>query len=174
MAWTIVVVGMFFDTAIANGFMGFRIQKREAVIWDGGTSTFSTSTNSRVGEAVASALLNPANTANQYLYISSFETSQNQILACLKDVTGDDWKVSEVSSRTKIRESLDVIKSGATGLPMLIANGTLSLAAMYSGEGGEKYGSDFVKSGRSSNEKLGLLPEDMEVAIRSIVDRAKQ
>jgi hypothetical protein len=152
---------------ITNGFGGFKVPAREATIWDSGTNTSSFSTRSTIGEAVAQTLLHPEETANQYVYISTLETCQNDILASLKRVTGDvNWKVTHVLSEEKIKQGREMIEKGQ----FLMGNGTLALTAAYGGG----YGEDFKKEGKLANELLGLRKEELDVVIREILETAGQ
>ena len=76
---------------IANGFFGFDIASRCATIWDDGEKKFTLTNEKQLGEAVVSVLKHPEITANKYLYISSVETSQNEILAALEKATSSKW-----------------------------------------------------------------------------------
>lgn len=152
---------------ITNGFGGFKVPSREATIWDSGNNTSSFSTRFTIGEAVARTLLHPEKTENRYLYISTLETCQNDILASLKRVTGDsDWKVTHVSSEEKIKQGREMIEKGQ----FLMGSGTLALTAAYGGG----YGGDFKKEGKLANEVLGLPEEEPDVVIRKILETAGQ
>ena len=111
-------------------------------------------------------LHNPALTANRVVYTSSFETSQNEILACLEDVTREKWEVTKVEADPIVKEAKATL---ASGVDSLMAHGMLSLAVMY---GGEEYGSDFAKNGKLWNEKLGLRRENLKDVVTSLVENS--
>lgn len=97
------------------------------------------------------------------MYISSFETTQNKLLACAEGVSGQKWDKEEVTRAEKVKQANDTIASGAKGMQWLMAQGTLAAAALF---GDEKYQADFVRSGRSSNQLLGLKSHDVEESVK--------
>lgn len=107
-------------------------------------------------------------TANRYVYISTLETCQNETLAALRRITGDeDWKISRVSSKEKIKQGKEMLEKGQ----FLMGSGTLALASAYGGG----YGEDFRKAALLSNELLGLPDkEDLDVVLKKMLEKAGQ
>ena len=81
------------------GFMGFDIILQKATIFGYGNDAWSTTTLSSIGLAVVNALKIPEQTANGYMYINSFNVSQNQVLASFQEVTGKKWTIETVGCR---------------------------------------------------------------------------
>jgi hypothetical protein len=104
--------------------------------------------------------LKPELTANQHIYISSFTTTQNDVLAVLEKVSGSSWQVSKVSSKTQVREAREALAAGVHFWEPFRA---LLLAVSYTAGNG----SDF--RGRDFNEALQLPKEDMEEVVAQII-----
>lgn len=137
-------------------------------IWDDGDSSFSASTNVDIANATCAVLKHPSASKNRYVYTSSFETTQNQLLDSVERVTGAKWQVENVKAVDKVKEANDKIASGAQGMEWMVAQGVLAVSAMF---GGDEYQSDFVRSGRSSNQELGLQQRGVDDAIRPILEK---
>ena len=80
--------------------MGYDIAGRKATIWDTGNVRSSTTTCATVATSVIKVLNHPNDTANKYLYISSFEKSMNSILSSLEKATGDKNGMSRICEPT--------------------------------------------------------------------------
>lgn len=143
------------------------MRNKTVEIWDDGNSSFSASTNPDIANATCAVLKHPSAAKNKYVYTSSFETTQNQLLASVERVTGAKWQVEHVKSVDKVREANDKIASGAKGMEWMVAQGVLAVSAMF---GGEQYQSDFVQSGRSSNQELGLKQCSVDDAVRHVFE----
>ncbi|KAH7014045.1 hypothetical protein B0J12DRAFT_689591 [Macrophomina phaseolina] len=95
--WTAIPTSAFLDWGLETGFMGFNLKAREVTLWDDGEALFSTNTRATIGKALV-AILSDKNldkTKNQYVYLSSYITSQKEILAICEKVTGTKWKIVE-------------------------------------------------------------------------------
>ena len=142
------------------GLVGFNTTTKEALILDGGNRAFSTTNISQVGNAVAAVLLQPEETANQFIYVHSFTATQKEILAEFENATGEKWTISESTAE----------ESKAQGQALLAKGDTLGLfpllKAIILGEG---YGSDFTKDAVLSNQKLGLPDQDLASTVAAVV-----
>lgn len=159
LTWTGIVVGPVFDRSLKLGFLGFDILAKRATIYDSGDRRFTTSTLALVASAVVGVLLNPEQTANKYVYVGSFTTSQNEILAALRSITGDGWTVENTTSEEKVnlgKENVLKRRDSAAIRPLVTA-------AMYH----ERGGSDYEKDVGLSNDLLGLKQR------QSLVDAIK-
>jgi hypothetical protein len=58
---------------LSFGFNGHDVAKHKATIWDSGDDKFSAATRATIARAVSAVLANPKETANQFLYVSSFQ-----------------------------------------------------------------------------------------------------
>jgi hypothetical protein len=129
------------------------------LIFDGGNRAFSATNLSQVGNAVVAVLSKPEETANQFIYIDSFTTTQNEILAELEKATGEKWKVTESTTEEAKAEGQALFARGDySGLLLL-------LKAIFLGEG---YGSDFTKDAVLGNEKLGLPNQDLVSTVTAL------
>jgi hypothetical protein len=123
LSWTGIITGEFFDWGLANGFTGFDLPNRKVIIYDDGDQPFSTSTVALIASAIAKTLLEPEASKNWYRYISSFTTTQNEILAKLEKYSTGPWEITRVSSKAKIEEAREMLQSGgevAVALRLLI------------------------------------------------------
>lgn len=100
------------------------------------------------------------------MYVSSFETTQNQLLGYVEDITGKSWSKEDVTSAEKVKQAKDTIAAGAEGMQWMMAQGTLAAAALF---GGDTYQSDFMRYGKSSNQLLGLKSRDSRESVRAFV-----
>jgi len=120
--WTAIDNGIFFDLQVSNhrvlaslllrcsprctisalavGFFGTDMANHKPTIWDSGDVKFSTTTRATIGKAVAAVLAQPEKTANQFLFISSFEITQNERVASLEKATGVGNGISSTSPGT--------------------------------------------------------------------------
>ncbi|KAF3903747.1 hypothetical protein ABW21_db0206939 [Orbilia brochopaga] len=148
LTWTGIVVGPVFDRSLKLGFLGFDIPSRRATIYDSGDRRFTASTLAQVSSAVVGVLLHPEQTANKYVYVGSFTTSQNEILALLQSATGGEWNVEKTSSSEKVDIGKETVlkRRDSTAIRPLVT------AAMYH----ERGGSDYEKDVGLSNDLLGL------------------
>lgn len=160
LTWTGIITGPVFDRSLKLGVLGFDIPARRATIYDSGDRPFTASTVAQVSSAVVGVLQNPEQTANKYVYVGSFTTSQNEILAALETVTGDSWAVEKASSAEKVEAGKEQVgrRNSAAIRPLITA-------AMYH----ERSGSDYESETGLSNGLLGLSKEDLTTVIRKVV-----
>ena len=157
-SWTSVITGPFFDWGLKVGFLGFNAQNKTATIVDSGNATFSTTNLGLIGEAVVKALENAEATKNQYVYVSGFQTNQNEILAAAEKITGEKWAVNKTTSKDLITKGNELLQKGDfSGLGPLIQAVTFS---------DEQLG-DLKPSG-IWNEKLSLRQESLEDSIKAV------
>ncbi|KAI8934789.1 hypothetical protein NX059_008474 [Plenodomus lindquistii] len=156
-SWTSVITGGFFDWGLKVGFFGFNGSTKSANLIDDGKGVFSGTTLHQVGLTLVKSLEKADLTKNQYVYTSSFVTSQKEILAAVEKITGAKWTVKSESSQSIIEDASAKLQKGDYSV---INN--LLLAIIF---GAENLG-DSSPSGLW-NEKLGLPKEDFEGTIRS-------
>ncbi|TVY83400.1 Isoflavone reductase-like protein [Lachnellula suecica] len=159
LSWTAIESGPAFDMCIQAGIAGFNINTSQAVIMDGGNRAYSASNMSQIGNAVVAVLAKPEETANQFLYIDSFTTTQNEILAELEKATGKKWEVTHSTSDAAAKEGTELFGKGDfAGLFLL-------LSAIMLGEG---YGSDFTQDAALANQKLGLPEQSLAETVKAL------
>lgn len=160
-SWTSIITGLFIDQALKNGFMGYKLADHETTIWDSGHARFSCSTTPNIARAVMQVLLHPNETANKYIYTSSFEITQSEILASLEKITGGKaWSVTHVTSEDQIKAGREAMAVGD-----FVGSGKLALAASYRGI----YGADFEKEGKLANAMLGVPKENLDDFLEAIM-----
>ncbi|KAF2655306.1 NAD(P)-binding protein [Lophiostoma macrostomum CBS 122681] len=156
-SWTSVITGAFFDWGLKVGFLGFNAQSKTATLVDNGVAQFSATNLRTIGQALVRSLQssNLDATKNQYVYISSFTTSQADLLSLIEKITGAKWTVENVSSaELKKRGDEKLAKQDFSGIPDLIRAGAF----------GDKGLSDHRKL--LWDEKLGLEKENFEETVK--------
>lgn len=157
-SWSVFITGMFFDWCLKIGILGFDASSKTATLFDDGKATFSTTNNHTIGLALVKALEKPETTKNQHIYVSSFQTSQREILSAIENITGEKWSVNTVKTEDHIEGGRTKIQQGDfSGVISLIQGATF---------GEEKQLGDYSSAGLW-NEKLGLEPESFEDSIRA-------
>ncbi|KAK2731798.1 hypothetical protein FQN55_004455 [Onygenales sp. PD_40] len=160
-SWTVVIPGPFADWGIEHGFLQYDIPNKTAVIWDEGDVPVTQSTLAQIGRATVAVLEHPSETANQYVYISSYTATANDILAALESATGSKWNVQKVDLQEKLAEERVKAKQGEM-VHETVRN--IIRAACYSKEG---Y-CDFREN--LWNDRLGLKEESLEAVIQGLVE----
>lgn len=155
--WSSVINGPFFDWGLKVGFLGLNGSTQTATLVDNGAATISATNLRQIGLALVKILENPQLTKNQYIYISSFETTQKELLATAEKITGKKWTVNHVNSK-------DLLKSGGEKLAKQDFSGVVDLIQ------GAAYGEDALGDHRPAglwNDKLGLQKEDFEESVKA-------
>jgi nucleoside-diphosphate-sugar epimerase len=168
-SWSAVIVGNFFDWSFdIPGFMGWNLPERKAIIYDGGNVEWEATNVKRVADAVA-ATLAPEHlkaTANQYVYVNSFTTTQNKVLAALEKAVGQKFEVQESTAAELAKAATErqaKNKKDVSAVFDLIASEILNLHGL-------NYYSKKTPGGLW-NEWLGLPAENMEESVARIAGR---
>ncbi|KAH7057029.1 hypothetical protein B0J12DRAFT_774613 [Macrophomina phaseolina] len=155
-SWTSVVNNLLFDWGLSTGFLGFDLLNHKATIVASGNQPFSTTNLQTVGQTIASILTHPDETANKLISVSSFTTTQNEILQLLEAESGQKWQVERISS-----DDLDKLGDQKK------SKGDFSYFMFYLRHYFFSDGSiGFLKEEDSANELLGLDKEDIRDTIR--------
>jgi len=166
MTWSVVASGVYFDWCIKKvPTLGFVLSESKctAKIYDSGNEPFSCTTGSAIGSAVAGLLLHPHETANRYLKISSFKTTQNQLLAVFQDiVNGKQWDVSRISTKQVLEERMDLVKQKR--FPEVFM-GVVAVQLFQDGGGRGVT----VEVEDSDNDLLGVKQEDISEVLRNLI-----
>ncbi|GFN20283.1 hypothetical protein ABZX51_012076 [Aspergillus tubingensis] len=162
LSWTGIATSGLFDWGLASGFLGFDMKAKSAVIWDSGVTRFTLTNEEQLGKAVLSVVLRSEETENRFLYIASVETTQNEVLKILEEVTQSRWAVTETTTQEQVAEGLKKLGagdfSGAFALVRATAFGsTPSLKANY------------VRNQKLANGLLGLGMDDVRETIERVV-----
>ncbi|PNS20291.1 arf-GAP with GTPase, ANK repeat and PH domain-containing protein 9 [Sphaceloma murrayae] len=177
-SWIGVACGFWYEFSLVGmqEQFGFDLKNRDVMLYDDGTTTITTSTWQKCGEAVAALLALPVSKAtgvegpvledwrNKYTHFSSFEISQRDMFESLKRVTGtkeEDWKVSTVPVEDYYKQGRDELAKGSR----------IGFAKAL-------YGRMFFKDGAGNarvltgldDEKLGLSKEVLDDATKRAVD----
>ena len=100
---------------LTKGFLGFDLDTRTATIYDDGTVPCQLTVLSDIAQAVKGILLNPASTANRYVYISTFHLNQQQICTAMSAATGGDWKRVRKSTEETRKAGFEKVARGDFG-----------------------------------------------------------
>ncbi|KAL4745747.1 hypothetical protein BDW72DRAFT_211064 [Aspergillus terricola var. indicus] len=166
-SWTGIACSGLFDWGIANGFLGYDIGSRTATIWDDGNKRFTFTNQAQLGRALVSVLRHPGATANRYLYISSVETSQNEILAALEKATESSWTVQRTTTDAEVSDATAKLQNGDFSGAF-----TLVRATVYGDIPG--LGSNYAKDKALANGLLRLEEESVEETIQRVVSEANK
>ncbi|KAK6540433.1 hypothetical protein TWF694_009228 [Orbilia ellipsospora] len=164
LTWTGLATSGLLDWGIENGFLEFDLANRTATIWDGGNKSFTCTNEKQLGQAVVSVLQHPQETSNQYLFVASVETTQNEIIAALEEVSGESWTVTHTTTDTQVNEGFKKLQagdfSGAFALVRATAFGnTPGLHANY------------AKDEKLANDILGLSLEDVKDVVKRVLKK---
>ncbi|KAL7920331.1 hypothetical protein ACQKWADRAFT_328783 [Trichoderma austrokoningii] len=96
-SWTGIACGLFFDWGIQTQFiLGINARAKTGEIVDSGNKSWAATNTYFVGETVAAILKNPEETANKFLNVFSFKTTQNEVLKIFEEESGSKYQVSHV------------------------------------------------------------------------------
>lgn len=171
-SYSLIYTGSFFDWVFRfPDAMGYDVPGHRATIYDGGDVEFEVTTVMRIGEAVA-AVLAPEHrmeTKNQHVFINSFTTTQNQVIAELEKVTGQKFAVAE--------EKLDGFRERAMQRtdvdPVELHMAVVLIGLCFAGPGGLALCSKDPRIGELWNKRLGLPEESFRNAVEEVVDSYK-
>ncbi|TVY84203.1 Isoflavone reductase-like protein P3 [Lachnellula suecica] len=158
--WTAIGAAPLFDWTLKAGFLGTSILNYTATIIDSGNEPYITTTIPQIARAIVSVLQKPVETANIYLLVTSFKTTQNQVLRAAEIATGQKFEVKQVEAEAWKTEGTALLQKGDF-------RGFGRFWGWFLWKDGEGHGapSDGIVVG---NELLGLPQEHMEVVIRGI------
>lgn len=147
---------------LRNGFLGYDLANKTATVWDGGDKRFTLTNEKDLGIAIASVLKNPEETSNKYLFVSSVETTQNEILAALEEATDAKWTVNNTTTKEQVNEAFQKLTAGDL-------NGAFTLvrATSYSNTPGLK--SNYARDETLSNDLLGLKASSVAETVKRVI-----
>lgn len=155
-SWTSIITGAFFDWGIKVTFIGFNSATKTATLIDDGRSSFIATNLIQIARAIIKTLEQPEKTKNQHIYVSSFLTSQKEILEAAEKITGEKWTVENVNGQEMHAGALAKLSqqdfSGIFDLLKSAIFGDFGVA-------------DF--SSKLWNDKLGLPKEDFEESLKT-------
>ncbi|PON23685.1 hypothetical protein TGAM01_v207332 [Trichoderma gamsii] len=160
-SWTGIATSLLFDWGLANGFLEFDLANKTATIWDGGNKKFTLTNEQDLGAATAAVLKKPEETANKYLFISSVETTQNEILAALEEITGAKWTVNNTTTKEQVDAANQKLGAGDF-------NGALALVRATSFGDIPGLKSNYTKDEVLANNLLGLKPATVTDTVKRV------
>ncbi|OKL57984.1 hypothetical protein UA08_06859 [Talaromyces atroroseus] len=162
LTWTGIATALLFDWGLANGFLGYDIPSRTATIWDGGHKKFTLVNEKELGDAIIGVLKRPQETANQYLYISSVETSQKEILSCLEEETASKWTVIDTTTDKEISDGVKKLSVGDFSGALTLVRGT-----SFADVPGLR--ANYATDEKLANSLLGLKPESVKETVKRVL-----
>lgn len=148
------------------------VKNRTALLLSGGTTKFNTTNLNTVALGISRLFTLPIESeegpslssySNQCLYLSSFRTSQRDILSAFQRATGttdDDWKITHTDVDAFIAEGAEKLAKGNfSGMVNLLYGIT-----MKDGAGGDYEGVEGL-----DNAVLGLPKEDLDESARLVL-----
>ncbi|OTA59655.1 NAD(P)-binding protein [Hypoxylon sp. EC38] len=160
LTWTAICTGMIADTGLTTGFFGYDLQEHAATIWEDGNQKFSSSTRENVAKAVCGVLKHPEITANRYVFVSSFETSMNELLSALEKAQGVKYSISYTKIEDEVKEGRAMLAKG----DFMKAHKLMLAANLLPG-----YGNNFVEEEKLWNDTLGVPRENVDEVVAHIV-----
>lgn len=179
-SWIGVGTGFWYEYSLSAGAWsyGFDIKNRAVTFYDDGTKQIDTSTWPQVGRGVANLLAlkvlpedendkSPtlSQFRNDFVCISSFKLSQQQMLESLLRVTGtnrEDWKITSESVKERYARGQEMLKAGNN-----MGFGLMLYARSF-------YPDDAGQHPRVDNGVLGLPEEDLDESTAIAVKMAEE
>jgi hypothetical protein len=104
-----------FRSCVQINFFGINANSHSGKIWDDGSKKLSVTNIDDISLAVSNIISKPDETANKTVYISSFKSLLNDLLAAHKEATGvPEWNITDGEVEQGIKDAQETSKS-ATG-----------------------------------------------------------
>ncbi|TFA99693.1 hypothetical protein CCMA1212_008606 [Trichoderma ghanense] len=111
--WTGLAVGLFFDWGIKSEVvLGINAKDKTATIIDSGDKPYAATNVSFIAETVAAILKKPEQTANKYLSVFSFVTTQNEVLKVFEEESGSKFQITHVKGSDLIQAANESVAKG--------------------------------------------------------------
>lgn len=95
--------------------IGINAKDRTGTIFDSGNKPYAATHVSFIGETVATILKKPEETANKYLSVFSFVTTQNEVLKIFEEETGSKFQITHRKGSDLIKAATDSVAKGDYG-----------------------------------------------------------
>lgn len=92
--------------------LGINAQAKTGEIIDSGNKPWAATNTYFVGETVAAILKNPEETANKFLNVFSFKTTQNEVLKIFEEESGFKYQVSRVKGSDLLEAATASVAKG--------------------------------------------------------------
>jgi len=162
-AYTLITTGCFLDWGFDNGFLGFDINNRTAVLYDEGKNFVSGATLSTIAKSVVAVLRNPQATLNKRIYVADVTYTQQQALALFEKYTNTKWSVTKLSTVNVRKEAEENFAKG--NIPQALVGYLLSYA--YGGYPGINF------EGKTINKELGVPTKSLDQIVKEAVANKK-
>lgn len=139
------------------GSLGFNLKDKKATIFDSGNEPFTGSNLPFIGEAIAAILRHPEITANKYIEIASFVTTQNEVLKLLEEESGVKWEVENTTTENSQRIADEKLAKGDYSSFRDYLK--VYLFADEKGQSG--------KEEELANKELGLPKDDLKATVKA-------
>ena len=170
LSWTAVIVGAFFDSDyMFPGLLGFNLPEKSVTLFDGGDIEFEATTLAQIGRSVAAILAHPDETANEYVYVNSFTTTQNRMLKAFDGLGGLKFKVTPAKIEDYSDAAQEKIRSDPNKGSVYVQGVTEAIILIMLNHRGYN---EYSKTRGLWNKRLGLPEEKLEDTIRALL--AKQ
>ena len=142
--------------------MGFDIPNHKATIHRQADARWSGTKIGSIALAVRNALLIPEKSANKRYFINSFTATHPELLAAYEKVTGQKWEVEWVDAEEQLKLGREAFEKGD-----IYRGAALTLRYLFTTKG---LGADYAEYRSVDNEELGLPNENLEEAVRELLE----
>ncbi|OCT51033.1 nmrA-like family protein [Cladophialophora carrionii] len=170
LSWTAVIVGAFFDWVFDQpGVLGWNLPEKCVTIFDGGDVEFEATNLAQIGRSVVAILERPEETANQYVYVNSFTTTQNKMLKAFEELSGEQFKVTHANTEDYSNAAQEKIRSDPGKGAMFVQGGYEAIILIMLNHRGY---CEYSKTKGLWNKRLGLPEEKLEDTVRAVLAKA--
>ncbi|KAJ9606992.1 hypothetical protein H2200_009003 [Cladophialophora chaetospira] len=167
LSWTAVIVGAFFDWVFQMpGVLGWNLPEKSVTLFDGGDVEFEATNVAQIGRSVVAILERPDETANQYVYINSFTTTQNKMLKAFEDISGEKFKVTHAKKEDFSKVAQEKIKSDPGKGAAYVEGGLGAIILIMLNHRGYN---EYSKTKGLWNKRLGLPEEKLEDTVKAVL-----
>ena len=106
---------LFRRGAWSKGLLCLDIQTKTGELVNSGEPKFTTTTASQVGQATAAALIHSDKTKNEYVYVASYNTSQNQVIEAVERISGIKFQLENLDNKDLYARATKHIEEGNWG-----------------------------------------------------------
>lgn len=160
-SYTLFTTGAFPEWGLDNGFLGFDINKRTAILYDNGKNLTSGATLPTIAKAVVAVLHNPQAALNKRIYVADVIFTQQQVLELLEKYTNAKWTVKNVNSADVRKETEENVAKGNIGQ----AFGGYILSFAYGGSSAANFEDKII------NKQLGIPTVSLEQIVKEVVEK---
>jgi hypothetical protein len=107
---------------MSRGYFGVDLKVGKVTIWDGGDVPFSAANMADISASIVTLVTDPSareRYKNQRVYVSSVQTTQNEILAAAEEVTGKKFEITQFDSEEAFAHTTRPLPPGYS--PQLLA-----------------------------------------------------